>query len=384
MYSTTTTVLLNGETYFIMCKNELRIIVFGDICPVDGIKPLNVKIEDAALTIANLECALTDHPKPVKKAGPVLYAPTSFSGTLKTWGIDAVSLANNHIRDCGDEGVFSTIDNCSKYGIKTFGAGVTEEGAAKPLVIDKNGLKVGFLSFAEKEFNYVHAGKSGAVAFDPYESLDAIRELRKDVDALIVLYHGGIEYYIYPSPLLRKKCRKMVEAGADVVLCQHSHCIGTRERYAGGEILYGQGNSLFGYRKGDDSWNHGLLAKVNVSVSGAEVKYDVLETKGDGSVGMAPQNVAYDILERMEKESSKLDNTQFLAEQWKAFCRKNMPSYLALVLGLGVNANRLNRFLRNGLVKLLYSQKELNVTHNIIRCDAHREVMETILEDYEF
>lgn len=362
----------------------LKINIFGDICPVDGVKPLDVKIEEDALTIANLECALTNCPKPVKKAGPVLYAPDSFAVSLKTWGIDAVSLANNHIRDCGDEGVKSTLEVCHAQGIETFGAGMTEEEATKPLVYEKNGLKVGFLSFAEKEFNYEHAGKAGAVAFDPYESLDAIRELRKDVDAVIVLYHGGIEHYIYPSPLLQKKCRKMVEAGADVVLCQHSHCIGTREHYAGGEILYGQGNSLFGYRKGDDSWNHGLLAKVNVSASGVDVKYDALETMSDGSVSMAPQNVAEKILDRLEKESAKLEDEHFLAEQWKAFCRKNAPSYLALVLGLGVNANRLNRILRNRLVELFYSRRELNVTHNIIRCDAHREVIETILEVYEF
>lgn len=362
----------------------LKINIWGDICPVDGIKPLDVKIEEDTLTIANLECALTDHPKPVKKAGPVLYVPESFAASLKAWGIDAASIANNHIRDCGDEGVKSTVEVCHAHGIETFGAGMTEKEAAKPLVYEKNGVKVGFLSFAEKEFNYVHAGKAGAVAFDPYESLDAIRKLRKEVDAVIVLYHGGIEHYIYPSPLLQKKCRKMVEAGADVVLCQHSHCIGTRERYAGGEILYGQGNSLFGYRKGNDVWNHGLLAKVTLTASGVDVKYDVLETKSDGSVSMAPQNVAEKILDQLEKESAKLDDTQFLEDQWKTFCRKNAPSYLSMVLGLGVNANRLNRILRNGIIKLLYSQRELNVTHNIIRCDAHREVMETILEDYEF
>lgn len=367
-----------------MTNKKINISIFGDICPVDGVTPLNVPAGDGEIVVGNLECALTDHPTPVKKAGPVLYNPESLAASLKEWGFHAVSLANNHIRDCGDEGVRSTLAACKKNGILTFGAGETEEEAAKPLIVEQNGLKVAFVSFAEREFNFVHNGKAGATVFDPYVSLDIIRDLRKEVDALIVLYHGGIEHYIYPSPLLKKKCRKMVEAGADMVLCQHSHCIGTRERYGKGEILYGQGNSLFGYRKGDDSWNHGLLAKVNVSASGVEVKYDVLETKSDGSVSMAPHNVAYDILNRLDKESAKLEETQFLAEQWKAFCRKNAPSYLALVLGLGVNANRLNRILRNSLIKFLYSQRELNVTHNIIRCDAHREVIETILEDYEF
>lgn len=367
-----------------MQEKKLKITIFGDICPVDGAR-LSRKMSDGAdFMVCNLECALTNSPKVVKKAGPVLYAPTAFAAAMKEWGIDAASIANNHIRDCGDEGVKSTLEVCQAQGINTFGAGMTKEEAAKPLVFEKNGLKVGFLSFAEKEFNYMHAGKAGAVAFDPYESWDAIRELREQVDAVILLYHGGIEHYIYPSPLLRKKCRKMVKAGANVVLCQHSHCIGTRECYEDGEILYGQGNSLFGYRKGNDVWNHGLLARIVVTAEGVEVKYDVLETKSDSSVILAPKDVTEVILDRLEKESQKLENAQFLVEQWRTFCRKNAPLYLSMILGLSTNGIRLNRFMKNGLVRLLYNRRKLNVTHNIIRCDAHKEVIETILEDYEY
>ena len=367
-----------------MQNKSIKLTIFGDICPVDGVKPFNVPTGDGEIVVGNLECALTDNPTPVKKAGPVLYNPESFAASLKAWGLHAVSLANNHIRDCGDEGVRSTLTACKKNGILTFGAGETEEEAARPLIVEQNGLKVAFVSFAEREFNFVHNGKAGATVFDPYVSLDIIRELRKEVDALIVLCHGGIEHYIYPSPLLKKKCRKMVEAGADMVLCQHSHCIGTRERYGKGEILYGQGNSLFGYRKGDDSWNHGLLAKLEVSEDGIKVKYDVLETSKDGSVGLASADVTKNVLSKMEEESAKLTDDFFLSESWKAFCRKQAPLYLAMTFGFGKNMNRLNRLLRNGVIRLLYGHRELNVTHNIIRCDAHREVIETILEDYEF
>ena len=363
---------------------NVNITLFGDICPVDGITPLRVPINEGEVVVGNLECALTDHPVPVKKAGPVLYAPEAFAAMLKSWGICAVSLANNHIRDCGDEGVRSTVDACKKNELHTFGAGENEEEAAQPWIVERNDIKVAFISFAEKEFNFVHNGKAGAIFFDPYESYDMIRQLRHTVDALIVLYHGGIEHYIYPSPLLKKKCRKMVDAGADVVLCQHSHCIGTHEKYGNGEILYGQGNSYFGYRKGDYVWNHGLLARIEVSSSKVGVHYDVLETKEDGSVELASSQVTEEVLCRLEKKSARLSDDAFLSSSWKEFCRKNKSSYLALALGLGTNMNRLNRFLNNGLVRLLYTRRELNVAHNIIRCDAHREVIETILEDYEY
>lgn len=363
---------------------SIKLTVFGDICPVDGVKPFNVPVGEDDVVVGNLECALTDSPTPVKKAGPVLYNPESFAASLRAWGFHAVSLANNHIRDCGDEGVRSTLDACKKNGILTFGAGETEEEAAKPLIVEQNGLKVAFVSFAEREFNFVHNGKAGATVFDPYVSLDIIRELRKDVDALIVLYHGGIEHYIYPSPLLKKKCRKMVEAGADAVLCQHSHCIGTREQYGKGEILYGQGNSLFGYRKGDNSWNHGLLARLEVTEDGVKVKYDVLETSADSAVGLASDEVAGKILSQLEKESAKLSDETFLDASWKVFCEKKKALYLPLLYGLGTSSNRLNRLLKNRLIDFLYTQRQKNVTYNLIRCEAHCEVVETILSDYEF
>ena len=367
-----------------MSNNSLIIKVFGDICPIGGIKPLRVSFGADDYVVCNLECAITDSPNPIKKAGPVLYAPESFAATLKSWGIKAVSLANNHIRDCGDVGVRSTIDNCHKNNILTFGAGDSEKAAGVPLIIEENGIKVGVVSFAEKEFNYVHNGHAGALFFDPYNSFDKISELRQKVDAVVVLYHGGIEHYIYHSPLLRKKCRKMVSAGADVVLCQHSHCIGTREKYGKGEIVYGQGNSYFGYRKGNDIWNHGLLIRLEIMPAEIKVGYEVLETAEDGSVGMAPQDVSKRILSCLEQDSSKLSDDEFLAYSWKEFCRKKTASYLAMVLGFGTNANRLNRLFRNGLVRLLYSRRELNVIHNIIRCDSHVEVINTVLEDYDY
>ncbi|WP_371315358.1 CapA family protein, partial [uncultured Duncaniella sp.] len=61
----------------------------------------------------------------------------------------------------------------------------------------------------------------------------------------------------------------MVDCGADLISCQHSHCIGTIEQYNGSTIVYGQGNSVFGYRDGDNSWNRGLLLQVEFQKAGS-------------------------------------------------------------------------------------------------------------------
>lgn len=362
----------------------MNIIVFGDICPISGNMSLNISSGREDILIGNLECPLTDNPKPIEKAGPVLYSNPDIASNLSSLGFYAVSLANNHIRDCGDDGVLKTIKVCDASGLRTFGAGTTQESALEPLIIEKDGLKLGVISFAEREFNYAKKGKAGAAVFDPYDSFERIASLKKSADVVIVLYHGGIEHYIYPTPLLQKKCRKMVDAGADVVLCQHSHCIGTHENYNGGEILYGQGNSVFGYRKGDDSWNYGLIVKISLSETNLKVDYDVLENKPDGSVSLADNDVRTKILESFAVHSGKIDDRAFVEKEWLNFCKKRESLYLPMLLGFSKNTNRLNRVLGNAIVRLLYSKRQLNIIHNIIRCDAHEEVLETILEQYNY
>ncbi len=103
---------------------------------------------------------------------------------------------------------------------------------------------------------------SGANLFAPLESMEHILNLKNVCDYVIVLYHGGKEHYRYPSPQLQKICRKMAEKGADLVICQHSHCIGCMEKYNNATIVYGQGNFIFAGAD-DEYWNTSLLITVD-------------------------------------------------------------------------------------------------------------------------
>lgn len=125
------------------------------------------------------------------------------------------------------------------------------------------GLHIGIYSCAEHEFSITEDRKCGANGFDPLYVLDDIANLRNNVDFLIVLYHGGIEFFQYPAPYLRKICRRLVEKGADIVLCQHSHCVGSFERYENGMILYGQGNFMLNM---DDGYMDHSLSDYGVIV----------------------------------------------------------------------------------------------------------------------
>ena len=123
-----------------MMKNEAEIMICGDLCPTRDTAILFEKgdvnslfnnvlnlFNDADLLFGNLEFVLTDNPKPINKSGPNLFASTSYINIIKKAGFNLLSLANNHIKDCGEEGVQTTIKECAKAGIDTFGAGQYQE-----------------------------------------------------------------------------------------------------------------------------------------------------------------------------------------------------------------------------------------------------------------
>ena len=107
-------------------NRKAEIIVCGDICPT---KDTSLFFEEENVNslfnevVANLEFVLTDNPKPIQKSGPILYGKTNYIHVLKKAGIHLLSLANNHIKDCGEEGVKSSMDTCLKHQIDIVGVG---------------------------------------------------------------------------------------------------------------------------------------------------------------------------------------------------------------------------------------------------------------------
>lgn len=382
-----------------MQNNEnIKITICGDICPTKEILPLfeNENIEelfhdvldilkDSDLTIGNLEFPLSDSGIGIKKTGPVLRGKTKYIEIFKKTGFHLLNMANNHIRDCGNEGVRSSLSICNKYGIKTVGAGINKKEAAKPLILDVQDLKVGIMAFAEEEFNAATQEQAGANIFDAYESFDDISNFKKYVDYLIVLYHGGIEHYPYPSPLLQKKCRKMAVNGANLIVCQHSHCIGSMEEYNGSVIVYGQGNTLFGFRKNDPEWNKGLILNlnlhkdINLSNLNSNIDFIPIQTRGLG-MQIVRNRESKKILDDFGKRSQQTLDQNFINESWNNFCEKKMPHYLSQLLGFGRYLVHLNRLSGNLLVKVIYKRKNLRTILNLNRCDSHHEVVITILK----
>ncbi len=371
--------------------SRVTVTIFGDICPTPDYQPLfdnqpgalfadiATLAKETDFAICNLECPATGQTQPIAKAGPNLKASPGILSTLTEAGIQAVSLANNHILDYGEEGVLETLHYAEACGMKHFGGGRNSAEAATPLVVDVRGRKIAFISFAEHEFNLATESTPGANWFDPYKSLSTIARQKATCDYVVVLYHGGIEHYKYPSPLLQKKCRAMVEAGADAVFCQHSHCIGTIETHEGKPIVYGQGNTIFGYRARSKAWNEGLACTLILEPEGVRLESRLLQA-AVGSVRLAPAETEQARLAEMAQDSACLAQPHIIRERWLAFCRASEAHVLPNVYGKSRVYNKLNRMLRGGIINLLVSKRKLRTTMAYVRCEAHHEVLTTILE----
>lgn len=270
--------------------------------------------------LVNLECAVTEKDTPIAKIGPNLKAPLNTAKVLKEVGVTDCGLSNNHIFDYGKPGIIDTLEQLNKYGLNYTGFGDNEQDSRKNLIMTDGKIKVAIIAVCEHEYSYALPNRMGARAYDPYDTNDDIAEAKKTADYVIVTYHGGKEECRYPSPRLVKACRSMIKHGADVVLCQHSHCIGCYEEFMGGHILYGQGNFHFVCKKyeakedGGYMWNTGLIAQIDIE-DGLKIKFIPSIVDGAG-IRLANKEEAEKLLKELDERSQTLkDGTWY--EKWR-------------------------------------------------------------------
>ena len=332
-------------------------------------------LKNADYRIFNLEVPLADNEAPIKKCGPNLIASTKSVAGLKQLGIDFLTLANNHILDQGEQGLWSTTRQLDQAGIAYAGIGQTPDEAAKPYVVEIEGKKLGIYCCAEHEFSIVSNKQAGANPFDPLESLDHIAALKQQCDYVICLYHGGKEHYRYPSPDLQKSCRKIVEKGADLVICQHTHCIGCEEKWQSGTIVYGQGNFLFDHSE-SEFWQTSVL--ISVDVSTGSVEYIPLQKDGKG-VKYARNDSAARILADVQQRSKNVKKDGFIEKQYQAFAMQMRELYLKTADPIATTfifrvVNKIcgHRLMPWYLNRKLMKNRQFLI--NFIECEAHREV----------
>lgn len=323
----------------------MKLLLLGDICPTKATEPFYDKkdinalfadtvslFEKSDISVVNLECAITESEKDIIKFGPPLKTGKNTAYTLKELGVDYCGLSNNHIFDYGIKGACDTIAALDEAGIGHTGFGKNYDDSRKNLIIEKDGEKTGVIAVCEHEYSYALSDRMGSRPFDEYDTMKDVRKLKEKCDRVVVMYHGGKEQCRYPSPRLRKLCHALSENGADVVLCQHSHCIGCYEEYEGCHILYGQGN--FHFTKAEflnpklaEFWNSSLAVTYDTKEN--KIEFVPLVVKGI-SIEIAKGNEKNEIINSFEMRSEELKNGRW-NDGWKRFCESEKEKYFKCI-----------------------------------------------------
>lgn len=378
--------------------NEIvKIIIGADIVPtqgnekffssgeIDKIIDLSLisELQSADYIALNLECPLINNGEKIKKAGPNLKAQENTICGLRLINPYFFTLANNHIMDYGEEGLRKTCDILNKNNIQYGGVGDNLNEIKKYHIASVKRKKIGFYCCVENEFSYATDKGAGANPYDPLSSFDDVKELKKKCDIVIVLYHGGKEHYRFPSPNLRKVFRKFADYGADLVIAQHTHCIGCKEDYNNAVLIYGQGNFVFD-DEDDEYWNSSLLVQMEIDINNKIVYRFIPCVKKEHYIEMATNSEANRIIDDFIYRSCKILDDAYVNKKFDELLEREKTEYFyRLSGGFGklLSVRLLNKLSNYAFLKRMYKNDNKYIVRNCIECESHREVIINMLKE---
>lgn len=227
----------------------------GDVSrPLRAIGP---RLAAADVTVLNLESTLSRAGTP-QQGGDSFAAPPGIVAGLRDAGVDVLSLANNHTGDFQQRALMETIRVIRAGGIQPVGAGRNLTEAARPVIVERDGIRFGFLAFnAIGETPRATATSAGAYSLrmpprtGPLNTADlrmvtrAVATLKSAVDVVVVLPHWGQQYTHTPVPAQHTVADALTKAGADLVVGGHPHWVQSALFPAGKVIVHSLGNLVF-------------------------------------------------------------------------------------------------------------------------------------------
>jgi len=240
--------------------NQIKLIAVGDISlQTKNKKNLFEKVKeifkDKDILFGNLETVLSNQGEEVEKAVTLHTSPKKV-WYLREAGFDILNIANNHIMDLGIEGFSNTLDALNEGGLLFVGA--NDEPGRKYQILEKKGIKLGFVGYTEDGFNLSQQG----VWINRIDQTDIIKDIefiKPQCDFIIISLHWGIENIFYPSPKQIRLAHRLIDAGATVILGHHPHVIQGIERYKHGLIAYSLGNFQFDPRLSHSKTNDSII-----------------------------------------------------------------------------------------------------------------------------
>jgi len=241
---------------------RVTLALLGDIILGRGVTPsaealayLAPELHRADLALANLESPLSGNG--LRGAAPIPYnlcAPAERAAFLSDWGLDLLSLANNHALDCGPDGIGQTRAALAA-------AGLTGLPPGTPVFETVRGLRLAFLAFDDV-----------SVPLDPAAASAVVHAAAAGGTHVVVLIHWGAEYQGGADARQRTLAQVFAAAGADLVVGSHPHVLQPAEWIENGGrktlVLYSLGNALFD-QPGLPDTRQSALVVVTLGTSGA-------------------------------------------------------------------------------------------------------------------
>lgn len=235
------------------------------------------------VVVGNLECPATSIKAPVQKRF-IFRGEPEWLYALKKHGFTHLNLANNHSIDQGRKGLTDTKENILKAKLEPVGMGKNLQEAAQPTLLTSHPRKVWLiasLGMALENFAYL-PDRPCVNTERTQEIITRIRDIKqKDPQAVVIVsIHWGGEHTLKPVPSQRLDAHRLINAGADALICHHTHTLQTIERYKGRDIYYSIGNFIFDQQKPLNS----KACVVKVEVTKDNVKTQALPIHIQGCV----------------------------------------------------------------------------------------------------
>ena len=217
--------------------------------------------------IVNNEFPFSDRGTPMADKQFTFRCSPGYVKALNEMGVDVVSLANNHTLDYGRDALSDTFAALDGAGILYGGAGDSTERAKQVQVIEVHGKKYGFIAVSRvvptADWKVENAVPGLFSCYDTTALVEVIKEARETCDYVAVYPHWGVEYQAYPEANQTQIAKACIDAGADVVVGSHTHCLQGVSYIDGKPVFYSLGNFIFG-----QSIDRSAMLEVTIDAAG--------------------------------------------------------------------------------------------------------------------
>jgi poly-gamma-glutamate capsule biosynthesis protein CapA/YwtB (metallophosphatase superfamily) len=371
----------------------IQILFTGDFCPHNRTEQLSKQGNYAAvfnnfidvfkgndLNVTDVECPLTTSNTRNEKTGPYQLAAPHTVELLKFANIQVAAMANNHIMDCGADGAIDTMQACANAGIKTVGIGVNEVEKRTPFSTTIRGKKIAIINFAENEFITTANSTVAANGLHLVQNYYDITAAKKAHDYVLLMVHGGNEFYNLPSPRVKETYRFFIDIGADAVISNHTHCFSGYEVYNGKPIFYSLGNFIYDWpEKINTDWNFGYVVKL---ILGNTINFSIIPLKqNSGAPGLSYLNEQElnQFNQQIQQLNSVIANDDQLQTAFNKYCTSVKKMYQAFVepsFGKYIASLR-----ARGFFPTFMNKRKKLLLLNLTRCEAHRDVLQNFLSN---